>query len=232
MTGAEERLYNEIWKEKVVREAADLARDGELRGSAAERLIGSGERLLDIGCGEGSMARRLKDRFHELHGIDISPEAVKLAVQNGLIAKVANLNNEPVPYTDAFFDVVVSLDVIEHIFDPIQFLREIHRILRPGGELVLSTPNIRKIQRIASLIKGRFPRTSYDPVGFDGGHLHYFTSLDLKILLEEQKFKVQLIDGICGDRRTWKYRLAVGVLGTRFEKEFLSSAILVKAIKL
>ena len=230
MRSAEEQLYQEIWKQKILREP-DLSLDGELRTTAAIKILGSGRRFLDIGCGEGTLAARVRSQFTEIHGIDISHETVQLAQKAGIIASCVNLNNDPVPYPDDYFDVVTALDVIEHVFDPIKFLREIHRVLIPGGHTIITTPNIRKVRRIMSLIGGHFPRTSYDPVGYDGGHLHYFTSKDMIDLLEQNRFRVIVVDGICGDRRTWKYRLAVLVLGRGFEKEFLSSAILVKARK-
>ena len=230
METSDESLYKEIWKQKLLRES-DLSADGALRTAAAINVMESGKRFLDVGCGEGTLATRVRERFTELYGVDISEDAVVLARQAGVIAEKINLNIQPLPFPDNYFDVVASLDVIEHVFDPISFIREIHRVLVPGGYAIISTPNIRKIQRILTLIGGRFPRTSYDPVGFDGGHLHYFTSKDMRELLERNSFKVVLTDGICGDRRTWKYRLAVFVLGKNFEKEFLSSAILVKAQK-
>lgn len=227
---AEDKLYAEIWEEKIRREP-DLEADGALRTNAALQAIERGNRLLDVGCGEGSLALHLKTRFNEVHGIDISAEAVRLAQQRGVRASRVNLNVESIPYPDAHFDAVVALDVIEHVFDPVAFVKEIHRVLAAKGTVVISTPNIRKIQRIVSLVMGHFPRTSYDPVGFDGGHLHYFTSFDLRNLLMTNGFEVTLVEGICGDRRTWKYRLAVGMLGTKFEQEFLSSGILMKGKK-
>ncbi len=230
MKTAEEKLYKEIWEAKVSREA-HLATDGDLRTTSAAKIIEPGKRLLDIGCGEGSFILKVKKKFEETHGIDISFEAVELSQRLGIVAKQVNLNNEPIPYPDNYFDTVVTLDVIEHIFDPILFVDEIHRVLTPGGYAIISTPNIRKIQRIFSIIMGHFPGTSYDPIGFDGGHLHYFTSKDLKQLLEEAGFSTIIIDGLCGDRRTWKYRLAVALFRKHFEKEFLSSGILVKARK-
>ena len=228
---AEDRLYDDVWRQKIVREAGDVTADGALRRNAALPLVGSGQRLLDPGCGEGTMAAVLRGRFEEVHGVDISREAVERACALGVNAVRVNVNVEPLPYPEGSFDTVVSLDVIEHVFDPVDFLREIHRVLRPGGALVVSTPNIRKLQRVLSLVRGRFPRTSYDPVGYDGGHLHYFTSRDMRVLLEEQGFTVPYVGGICGDRRTWKYRLAVGLLGRRFEQEWLSSAVILKGVK-
>ena len=231
MSSAEDQLYNVIWQEKLKREVADLSADGALRTSSALPMIETGDRIIDIGCGEGSLGVQIHDRYREVYGIDISEEAVRIAKQNGIIASRVNLNVENAPFSDSFFDAAVTLDVIEHVFDPIRFVREIHRVLAPGGYVVISTPNIRKVQRILTLIKGRFPHTSYDPVGFDGGHLHYFTSQDLKDMLTANGFTVEMVDGICGDRRSWKYKLVVGVHGHGFEKEFLSSAVIVKARK-
>jgi 2-polyprenyl-6-hydroxyphenyl methylase/3-demethylubiquinone-9 3-methyltransferase len=198
MKSAEERLYDDIWEAKIDRER-DLAVDGSLRADGAARLIEPGKRLLDIGSGEGSFILRVRSSFEQVFGIDISERTVELANKQGIHARQANLNNEPVPFPDAYFDAVVSLDVIEHVFDPITFLKEIHRALAPGGYTIISTPNIRKIQRIASLVMGHFPRTSYDPVGFDGGHLHYFTSRDIRQLMESTGFRVEHTQGLCGD---------------------------------
>jgi methionine biosynthesis protein MetW len=231
MNSAEEQLYRTIWQEKIRREESDLTADGSLRTRSALPMIERGYRVVDVGCGEGSLGMKIRDKYQEVYGIDISEEAVRIANQNGILAHQANLNVERAPFPDGFFDAAVSLDVIEHVFDPIRFIKEIYRILSPGGYAVISTPNIRKVQRILTLIAGRFPHTSYDPVGYDGGHLHYFTSHDMKDILSSNGFVVEEVDGICGDRRTWKYRLAVGLLGRGFEKEFLSSAILIKARK-
>lgn len=228
---AEEKLYEDIWWAKVDREK-DLAADGSLRVIRAAALIEPGKRLLDLGSGEGSFLMKVRQSFEEVYGVDISERAVELSQKQGIHTKKANLNNDPIPFPDNYFDVVVALDVIEHVFDPIRFLQEIHRVLADGGYAIISTPNIRKIQRIASLIMGHFPRTSYDPVGFDGGHLHYFTSKDLTQLVEQNGFTVHSIEGLCGDRRTWKYRLVVSLLGKVFESEFLSSGLLLKARKL
>ncbi len=227
---AEDLLYRDIWAAKVAREG-DLAEDGSLRTTSALELLEGGGRFLDIGCGEGTLAQQVHHLFEETHGVDISDTAVTLARARGLKALRVNLNTDPLPYPDGFFHAVASLDVIEHVFDPVRFTREIQRVLSPVGYAVISTPNIRKLQRIVSIIRGHFPGTSYDPVGFDGGHLHYFTSRDLANLFLHNGFDIEAVRGICGDRRTWKYRLAVTLLGKRFEDEFLSSAILIKARK-
>jgi len=231
MVRPEEILYRQIW-EKRMNSVGKAYDDGELRIAMAASFTDCGKRLLDVGCGDGSFILRVKDQFEEVFGLDISPIAVELCRKNGIKASQINLNEQTIPYPDGFFDTIVSLEVIEHVFNPLSFLKEIHRALRPGGTLIISTPNIRKLQRIVSIIMGHFPGTSYDPVGFDGGHLHYFTSKDLSNLLMECGFKPIIVRGICGDRRTWKYRLVVSIFGHHFEEEFLSSGILMKARKI
>lgn len=227
---AEDLLYQKIWSAKVERER-NLADDGSLRTDRALTLFQPGGRFLDVGCGEGTLGRQVRPLFDEIHGVDISEAAVALARERGLTAHQVNINTDPLPYPDGHFSAVASLDVIEHVFDPVRLVQEIRRVLSPGGYAVISTPNIRKIQRIMTLMRGHFPGTSYDPVGFDGGHLHYFTSRDLAELFAHAGFAIEVVQGICGDRRTWKYRLAVKILGRRFEEEFLSSAILIRARK-
>ena len=83
MGSQEEILYREIWRQKVDREH-DLAADGDLRTVAALQMIDRGNRLLDVGCGEGTLAYRLRGQFREVHGIDISKEAIRSGrVRNG-----------------------------------------------------------------------------------------------------------------------------------------------------
>lgn len=111
------------------------------REDLALSLLDSGQRLLDVGCGSGSLVFRAKDKFRELYGIDISPsrieEAKKSAVErfaenNKFYFSVCNLN-EKIDFPDGSFDAVTAIAVIEHIFDPYFVVGEIHRVLKRGG---------------------------------------------------------------------------------------------------
>ena len=118
-------------------------------------------------------------------GVDGAVSACREARTKGFNVQCADLNACHLPYRDGIFDAVSCLDVIEHVLDPRHLLRELARVLRPQGILVLTTPNIRAYWHILTLIHGRFPRTSDDPEGYDGGHLHYFTFADAHHLLKE-----------------------------------------------
>ena len=153
---AEEKLYHDIWKAKVGREK-DLALDGSLRTSSAVKITEGGKRLLDIGCGEGSFIVQVRQKFAEVYGIDISDDVIELSIKNNIIAKKVNLNNEPIPFPDNYFDAVVTLDVIEHVFDPVLFLNEIKRVLVGGGYTIEKHPKYTEDSENCIAYHGTFP---------------------------------------------------------------------------
>jgi SAM-dependent methyltransferase len=95
---------------------------------------------LDIGAGRGELIKLFHDRFQTVsRACDYTDELMKLP---GQAVDIADLNTQPLPYPDASFDIVTATEVIEHLADFRRVLREIHRVLRPGGICILSTPNI------------------------------------------------------------------------------------------
>ena len=111
-------------------------------------------RVLDAPCGEAVLARELAARGHEVWACDLDPRAP--ASTDGLRFDVVDLDG-PLPYPDAFFDAVVSLEGLEHLLRPAACLAEFARVLKPGGTLVFSTPNINSVQsRYHYFFTGRF----------------------------------------------------------------------------
>ena len=111
-------------------------------------------RVLDAPCGQGLLARALARAGHEVWACDLDPDA--LAASHDVRFHVADLNAS-LPYPDAFFDAVVSLEGVEHLTRPAACLTEFARVLRPGGRLVLTTPNVNNVQsRAHYFLAGRF----------------------------------------------------------------------------
>lgn len=96
-------------------------------------------RLLDVGCGGGQALQRLADLGWQVEGVDFDPEAVEIAQKNSLDVRLGSL--EPQAYAPDSFDAVTVSHVIEHVHDPLSLLCECRRILKPGGHLVVATPN-------------------------------------------------------------------------------------------
>jgi len=95
-------------------------------------------RILDVGCGTGANLQMLS-RFGVAEGVDVSVAALDFCRARGL-AEVKQGAAESLPYEDAAFDLVTGLDVVEHLDDDIAGLKEMRRVLRPGGRAVLFVP--------------------------------------------------------------------------------------------
>lgn len=105
-----------------------------------------GKRLLDIGCGSGKMLRRMQELGWEVEGIDTDRTAVAMASEAGLNVRCGELADQD--FADSYFDVVVMSHTIEHISDSCDVLGECHRILRPGGKMIIITPNSKGLGHI------------------------------------------------------------------------------------
>jgi 2-polyprenyl-3-methyl-5-hydroxy-6-metoxy-1,4-benzoquinol methylase len=104
----------------------------ELLGDVANRKV-----VLDVPCGEGAFTKRMLDR-----GADVfSADCVNILKLPHAQFSTVNMD-ERLPYDDATFDAVVCIDGIEHIERPFDFIKECQRIIRPGGVLIISTPNL------------------------------------------------------------------------------------------
>jgi len=97
--------------------------------------------LLDIGCGMGRISLELQNRGYDVTGIDFSSVAVRRAVERRVKAQVSDVDADGLRFPDATFDVAWAGDVIEHLFDPIFALKEVRRVLKPGGVLLMTVPN-------------------------------------------------------------------------------------------
>lgn len=218
--------YDRVWERK-----GDCSGDGVIRPGTrldlAARLVGEGGRLLDVGCGGGALGRLVSGRFGLIAGVEFSQVGAAAALAGGTRVIRADLNCAPFPVRDGCIDAVTCLDVIEHVLLPRVLLGEIARVLRPGGTAIVTSPNIQFWRHIWSIVRGRFPRTSTDPEGYDGGHLHYFTFRDLEGLAGAAGLEVVHRQGIinapCYGR---KNRLLQTLLGERFVREFRTFGIL------
>ena len=168
--------------------SASRMREARWRLARVEAHAAARGRLLDVGCSAGSFLLAARERGWHVRGIDVSPDAVEhAATAHGLDVRVATLDDAAFP--EAAFDVVTLFECIEHLLQPSRALRAAHRLLRDGGLLVITTPNV----------DGFVPRITYQLLGRTIGawehptpphHLYQFSRRTLGALLRKSGFSV------------------------------------------
>lgn len=146
------------------------------------KRVKSPGRILDIGCATGLFLNEMKQTGWEAFGIEISKYAANYAKERfNIPIYIGDLNQAG--YQSAFFDVVTMWDVLEHVSDPINVLSEIARIIKPGGLLLLSLPNLASWER---RLFGKYW------AGWDiPRHFHLFPGQTLNRYLSGQGFQMQ-----------------------------------------
>jgi ubiquinone/menaquinone biosynthesis C-methylase UbiE len=143
--------------------------------------VRQGRSLIDIGCGTGEFIVQLRERFNTLVGIDVNSYAIEFTAKR--VGKDRNIllecgELESLHFPAERFEICLCLDVLEHVKDLFPLLEEIHRILRPGGEIIVTVPNWYDI-----IVSGIF---RMDPL-----HINTFTPWHWMRLLKRAGFKIK-----------------------------------------
>jgi SAM-dependent methyltransferase len=124
------------------------------RGYAALSLLERGSnKILELGTGGGEFMSELKRRGHNVIGLDILPN--KFLLGKGFDIRKHDLN-KGLPFKKSSFDVVIGLEVLEHLYNPYEMMKEIRRVLKPNGYAIISMPNTGSLfSRIGQLYEKR-----------------------------------------------------------------------------
>ena len=152
------------------------------------RLVGCNKRVLELGCTSGHMTRALVQQGCSVVGVELDAAAAALAREAADEVIVGDLDQPATleALAPRRFDVIVAGDVLEHLREPLAPLRAARGLLDPGGELVVSIPNVAHADVRLRLLDGDFP---YHPFGLlDTTHLRFFSWETLKALLHTAGF--------------------------------------------
>jgi 2-polyprenyl-3-methyl-5-hydroxy-6-metoxy-1,4-benzoquinol methylase len=182
--------------------------------SNTEDLLGESDlRIAELSVGDGQLSRAMAHKYQKatIDCVDISPArlehcrqivtATSPTVADRFRFLELNLDTDFGRLERSYYDVVIAIDVLEHVFDPFAFVKHCSQILKPGRTLFLRVPNLAYLKRRIALLRGRLPITSSwfetpgsfqswkERYGWDGGHLHFFTIDSLAWLLASEGFK-------------------------------------------
>ena len=184
-------VHHHLPKEGMIYQRAQYAKGGPGRwywdyrdGVVFSHILPRHTRIVDIGCGEGIALEKLVNRFpdRQVIGVDLEEENIEICKRHGLTAVYSNVYD--LALAGSSFDFCISIDMLEHLDQPARGVKEIHRILRPGGRLAIVVPNDRNffLSRLAlGMIKEAY---------YDAGHERQWKPAEVRALLEETGFKV------------------------------------------
>ena len=153
--------------------------------AAMLRMVGFNKRVLEAGCASGHVSERLSAQGCSVVGIEIESEIVAPAMQWLERAVIGNIEDHALwdELDGLRFDAILFGDVLEHLKEPLEVLREAAKHLAPSGTVVISAPNIAHADVKIALINGTFP---YSENGLlDRTHIHFFTKESLITLVRE-----------------------------------------------
>ena len=155
----------------------------------------SSKKILDVGCGSGSMAFELKNNLSaEVWGIELDNEAAGIAASRINYVICDKIENALVKLPENYFDTIIFADVLEHLIDPQIVLELIKENLSPGGEVIASIPNIRYWPVVRQLIEGHW--TYQDSGIMDFTHLRFFTLESIIEMFENAGYMIISKQGI------------------------------------
>jgi SAM-dependent methyltransferase len=170
-----EQLSKRYSEHNRVERGAGFVFAGQERIDLFRRHVGGpGRRVLDLGCRDGALTQAYVEG-NEVVGVDADRDALAEAAKLGIETHWADLD-DPLPFGDESFDVVVAGELMEHLRDPARFTSEARRVLRPGGTFVASVPNAFRLKNRLRFLLGRKPES--DPT-----HLHMFSPDEARGLL-------------------------------------------------
>jgi 2-polyprenyl-3-methyl-5-hydroxy-6-metoxy-1,4-benzoquinol methylase len=169
----------------------------------------AGTRILDAGCGNGAFTTEMHRRGFNVVGMDLEPSGIEQARKQcpGVRFEVASVYDDIGTLFGERFDAVVTLEVLEHLYDPKLFTRRVFDCLKPGGMFILTTPYHGYLKNVALALSGNLD--AHFTALWDGGHIKFWSRRTLTTMLEEAGLAVEYFAGTGRIPYLWKSMILV-----------------------
>ena len=180
------QYYDKYWEDQE--ELSDLPyKWPALKGLFPDKTL----RFLDFGCGKGVITEKIHTirPGYRIYGVDISSNALAVAkkrIKNGEFRRIDE--SQHIPYPDNTFDIVLASDVLEHIYDTQTAFRELARVLKPGGTLIITVPYNGKLKMLIAVLVGF--EFYFDP---SSPHIRHFSPKTLIQCVKNVQLRVNRI---------------------------------------
>lgn len=154
--------------------------------------------VLEIGCDCGATLLEIKERYPNAHicGVELNANAAEIASYFAEKVQCANIEDKNLDFEKESVDYIIFGDVLEHLRNPKETVIYCKTLLKKGGYIIASIPNLMHITVIENLLKGNF---TYEETGLlDKTHIHLFTYKEIMRMFEEADFEVNLVSYITG----------------------------------
>lgn len=216
--------FNRNYKEK------EASYFNKIRKEIVPLIPAGSSKILEIGCGAGETLSYLKTTGHcdWAGGIELSPIAAQSAKEKLDWVLTGNIESDILPFEENSLDVILCLDVLEHLYDPWTVISKAHALLKPGGLLICSIPNIRHYRAsLPLLFLGRWRYT--DDGILDRTHLRFFTRESAVELVSSSGLRINFISST--GLGMWTKAGMVNIITLSIFKRLFEFQYLIRAIK-
>ncbi len=156
------------------------------RHAKALEMIEKGQKVLDIGCGDGLLLSALAKKGVTGFGVDVSEEGARKCREKGLDVSVVDISADNLPFKDGSFDAVIMLDVLEHVYAPEELLKEAVRVSKKY--VIISVPNFNSLPARLQMLLGKVPENNRP----NKGHVYWFNYQNLMNMLKQNNLEVSI----------------------------------------
>ena len=161
-------------------------------------FVGEDKLILDVGCSEGLLSKKMKENNCSVVGIEKDKEAAQIAdeyCQDLIIGDVESIDLDT--KYENYFDILIFADILEHLKEPSDVLKRFKKYLKDDGCLIISLPNISNWKIRLQMLFGNF---EYNESGIlDNGHIRFFNEKNMKKMIDEAGYEISKFDLTVGD---------------------------------